>query len=671
MPARSSINSASNGAGPRRATIIYGSAAAIALLGMSALDLLEARLAESQPITIDDLGGVDEILADADRLHAAPFLDILADMISSASPTEGARLHDFLVGGFDVARDPQSFRDAVDRLVRSTTLRTAMAQPVVAIFTRQIREHVTEREALIAAYALEGLFRLALEGDVSRHRPLLELAEIAPDVPGSFARHVAKIGGAAFHAWGGDDLLTMLHRLLDNEEAEGEAAFELGLAHLARALDGKDMPTILAGLETARLLFERSREVDDDRSDARAYRSAIDLVLGFAANRSAAEMQETLTYLVTAARDVAAVLRTGPVAPWLAARQDVDIEWFELVRTVQRTADDLVRPSWINAATTMDRILAVYDARCTIAHGDGLRSVLRPRVEASFLQERGLAAHLDDLLSEGQWPDGQRAIAENLRAGLDDAYRAGAGPGKAGENEQYPLLERILPGAASTEQIPSDMARCLEAGLASHVAHGRVLANPVLQRVLASLRDQLSASNEYTGEIQQAFDAVLQQILMFCSDRQNAEIRDLGARGAYLRAQDPSEADLQSDLRDFLKGNLIGAEVLSEVRGVATGRTDLYISLGGPAFVIELKKHEGAFSPDAANRYRAQATSYQATNVRLGFLGVLELVDRPGPAPSIEECLWHSAYVPEGGALARHLIVFRVPGRLKSPSTLR
>ena len=47
---------------------------------MSALDLLESRLASNQPITIDDLGGVDEILADADRLYAAPFLDILADM---------------------------------------------------------------------------------------------------------------------------------------------------------------------------------------------------------------------------------------------------------------------------------------------------------------------------------------------------------------------------------------------------------------------------------------------------------------------------------------------------------------------------------------------------------------------------------------------------------------
>lgn len=638
---------------------------------MRALDLLEASLAESRPITVDDLGGVDEILADADRLYAAPFLDVLTEMIIAAPPTEGARLHDFLVGGFNAARDPQSFRDAIDQLIRNVTLRTAIAQAVGAILTRRVKELATERETLIATYALEGLFRLALEGDVSRHRPLLELAEVAPDAPGLFAQHAAKICGAAFHVWGDEDLLTILLRLLDNEEAEGEAAFELGLAHLARALDGKDMTNILTGLGTARLLFERASEADDDRSDARAYRSAIDLVLGFAANRSAADMQAALNELVTAARERSAVLRTGYVAPWLSPRQDVDIEWFELARTVQRTAVDLARPSWINAATTMDRILAIYDASCSIAHGDGLRSVLRPRVEASFLRERGLAAHLDDLLIEGQWADAQRRIAQDLRARLDEAYRAGAGVGKAPENEQYPLLARILPGDTSTEQIPSDMARSLEAGLASHVAQVRELANPVLQRVLASLRDKLSSSSEYTGDIQRGFDAVLQQILIFCSDRQNAEIRDLGARGAYLRARDPSEGDLQSDLRDFLKGNLVGAEVLSEVRGIATGRTDLYISLGGPAFVIELKKHEGTFSPEAANSYLAQATSYQAANVRLGFLGALELVNRLGPVPSIEECIWHRAYVPAGSTLARHLIVFRVPGRLKSPSALR
>lgn len=198
--------------------------------------------------------------------------------------------------------------------------------------------------------------------------------------------------------------------MLDNKEAGSETAFELCLAHLARAFGGEDMATILAGLVAAPLLFERAREADDDRSDTRAYRSTIDLIRGFAANQSAADMQEVLSDLVTAVRDRAELLSTGCLAPGLAPRQDVDLEWLEFARTVQRTADDLTHPSWINAATTTDRILAVYDESCTIAYGDGLRSVLQRRVEASFLRERGLAAHLDDF-SEGQWPDARQTIA--------------------------------------------------------------------------------------------------------------------------------------------------------------------------------------------------------------------------------------------------------------------
>lgn len=638
---------------------------------MSALDQLEACLSGQLPVTVEALGGVDHILADAERLVASPFLDVIVAMANAASAAEREKLGGLLVEGFDKASEPQSFRDAIDTLIGSDALRVALAPALVSIFTRRARDRSGGRDALIAAFALEGLFRLALDGVVSHHRPLLELAEITQDECGLFAQHAAKIGGAAFHVWGGDDLLAMLHRLLGNSDAEGEAAFELGLAYLARALDGVDMARIEAGLEASRTLFDRACAVDENRTDALAYRSAVDLVLGFAAGRSAAELQGPLDELVGAARNRTALLRIGTVPPWLAPREDRDIEWFSLSRALQHAAGALGRPSWINAAVTMEHVLAIYDAHCTIAHGTGLQTLVRPRVEAAFIRERGLAAHLDDLLGNEQWADALRSVAERLRAELNAQYQTGAGPGKAGENEQYPLLARILPKGSTPEQIPADMARSLEEALASYAGHRQALANPVLQRILASLREQLSGSSEYTGEVRQAFDVVLEQLLLFCSDRQNADIRDLGQRGTYLRAEDASEADLQADLRDFLKGNLVGAEVLSEVRGVATGRTDLYISFGGPTFVIELKKHDGEFSREAAERYRPQATSYQAANVRLGFLGALELIDRRGPVPSIEECLWHSAYVPEGSALARHLVVFKVPGRLKSPSALR
>lgn len=638
---------------------------------MSALDHLEACMSGQVPVTVEALGGVDCILADIARLAASPFLDMMVAMIDAASAAEREKLSSLLVEGFDKATEPQSFRDAIGMLVGSEALRVALAPKLVPVFTRRIRNRSGDRDALIAAFALEGLFRLALDGVVSRHRPLLELAEITQNECSLFAQHAAKIGGAAFHVWGGDDLLAMLHRLLNISDAEGEAAFELGLAYLARALDGADMARIEAGLEASRTLFDRACAVDENRTDALAYRSAIDLVRGFAAGRSATELQGLLDDLVAAVRDRTALLRVGAIAPWLAPREDRDLEWFCLSCALQQAAGALGRPSWVNAAVTMGHVLAVYDAHCTIARGTGLEILVRPRIEATFIRERGLIAHLDDLLGDEQWTGAFRPVADRLRAELDAQYQAGAGPGKAGENEHYPLLTRILPEGAATEQIPANMARSLEAALASYVGGRQALANPVLQRIRASLREQLSGSSEYVGEVRQAFDAVLEQLLLFCSDRQNADIRDLGPRGAYLRADDASEADLQADLRDFLKGNLACANVLSEVRGVATGRTDLYISIGGLTFIIELKKHNGEFSREAAERYRPQATSYQATNVRLGFLGVLELIDRRGPVPSIEECLWHSACVPEGGVLTRHLIVFKVPGRLKSPSALR
>jgi AraC-like DNA-binding protein len=638
---------------------------------VSSLALLEARLAESQNVRIADLGGVEAIIADADLLRAAPVLDVLVDMVAAAADADRCRLYDFLAVGFDSARDPQSFRDAIDRLISNATLRTSMAQTIVEILTRRIQQRGTEREALIAAYSLEGLFRLSLEGEVSRYRPLLELADVASDSPGTFARHAAKIGGSAFHLWGGEDLLEMLRRLLANEEAEGEAAFELGLAHMSRALNGADMASVLAGLESSRMFFERASQVDADRADARAYLSAISLVEGFATELEAKEMQNALTTLKEAVRERAAELSAGNVAAWMAPRLDEDLEWFELARRLQHAVEDLARPSWVHAATSMDQILAIYNARCTIAHGDGLRSILRPRIEASFVRERGLAAHLDDLLAEDLWPEQQRTLAESLRARLDEAHRSGAGPGKVEGNERYPLLARILQDRLTIEQLPDDMARPIEQALVDFDMRPLAIANPVLQRTLAALRASLAKCTEYEGVVRQTFDALLQQLLVFCSDRQNADIRDLGSRGQYLRAENPSESDLQIDLREFLAGNLTGADVLPEVRGVATGRTDLRVSFGGPTFIIELKKHDGHFSKDAADHYRAQATSYQASNVRLGFLGVLEVVDRAGPVPSLEECFWHSAYIPDGAELVRHLIVFKVPGRLKSPSKLR
>jgi hypothetical protein len=52
------------------------------------------------------------------------------------------------------------------------------------------------------------------------------------------------------------------------------------------------------------------------------------------------------------------------------------------------------------------------------------------------------------------------------------------------------------------------------------------------------------------------------------------------------------------------------------------------------------------------------------------MLGILELVNRTGPPPAIEDCIWYDSLVPDGDTTARHLVVFKVPGRMRRPSEL-
>lgn len=160
------------------------------------------------------------------------------------------------------------------------------------------------------------------------------------------------------------------------------------------------------------------------------------------------------------------------------------------------------------------------------------------------------------------------------------------------------------------------------------------------------------------------------QVILFCMDRKDAASKELGSRGAYLFARNPVEADLQKDLREFLVGNLSGGGIQTEVEGIAKGRSDIYVGHGGWRFLIELEKHECHVSPEVARSYVGQTASYQGTNVKLGLLGILELVDRTGPPPSIENCIWYDSPVPDGDTTVRHLVVFKVPGRMRRPNEL-
>ena len=635
---------------------------------MTVVERISACLACGEAVTLEQLGGADRLEAERDAVLQAPFLDVLVAMTATATEFDQATLDALLIDGFAAAPSPTVFRDAAHMLFEAPHLRDRLANSLTPILLAMVADRSDPRTDLMAAYALEALFRLALAEAMNRHRLLALLTEIDGTPSELFAAHAAKLLGAAFTQWGGEDLIAALERLLP--AAEAEAAFELGQITLGDGLAQASMPEILGRLEAAQLRFRQAARADEDRADAVAYDAIIDMIRGFWNDTGTADLHATLSRLERAIADRRALLQAGSLPSWLAPRADREIAWVRLAQRARRAVDDLSRPSWLNAAATLNAVLAVYDAERTLKAGPGLSLLVRPRIEAAFVRERGLAEHLEQLLLEPDVFGIDAGLAAQLRDSVQRRSEETEASRKADENASYPLLTSVLHGLPGADQLPQTAAAALESALNQQKGQAERFANPVINQLFRELTASVASCADYHGETKDRFDALLAQILTFCADRQDAGLKQLGSRGEYLRADDAKEGDLQSDLRQFVKGNLTTAEVLTEVDGIAIGRSDLYVGFGGVRFIAELKRHFGTIDREVAKTYFGQAGAYQATNVRLGFLGILELVSRPGPPPTIAECLWHAEHIPEGSTLARHIVVFRVPGMLKTPSSL-
>ncbi len=637
---------------------------------MSVLEAIFGALESGRQPSLSELGGAGALVAEADILVAAPVLDVLVVLASNAEGADALALDGLVLRAFREGRNAVPFREATNFLLVHPHLLARMGVKLQGILQGRVEERGSGEAALVAVYALEALFRMALANAATRHRPLTLMVEVGAEETGLFAEHAAKLAGAAFHVWREGSLLTALERLARVPDAEAEATFELGLAWLSRALEATARNDARDLLEIARAFFDRAHVTGGGREDAQAYRATVDLLRGFSEGKAPADLEVPLAELESAVRSRATWLDVANLPAWLRPRVDRDAQWLELLRITKSAASHLSRPSWLQAASVLDQVLAVYDADRTIESGPGLRALLRPRIEAAFVRERGLLAHLDDLLADEGWQFGRRKSAAALRAHIASLVQEGSRPGKAREGVPYPMLRGVLRDENLLASLSAEEASMLEDGLQERARHAENIGSPILQRIMTKFTQELARCADYQGETRRDFNDLLLHVLTFCIDRLDASRKERGPRGEYLYRANATEWDLQSDLRQYLVGNFRRADVRTEVEGVAAGRADIYVSLGARRFIIELKRDAKDVSQAGLRKYLGQAGAYQATNVRLGMLGVLDLVERTGPAPHVEESVWADAIVPEGGSLARHVVVFRVAGRLERPSSL-
>jgi hypothetical protein len=637
---------------------------------MSVSATLEASVVNGTIPSISELGGIDAILRERDAIIDSPFLDVFVECLGRGSMQDQSALLDLVADGFLEAQKPTVFRDAANAFLDNSELRAAACPKLINALVLRVEGRQSGSDALTAAYALEALFRLGLEDRRTKLQTLLLFDGLKSDDDGLFTQHAAKLVGVAYHQWGDTELRDILVRLQANDEAADEVAFELGMIAFANALNAIDMAEIETGMREARALFKSVLCRDAIRLDAEVQVALIDIVLSFSTggDEGFSGRVAKLGCLLAERHDQ---LGIGQAPCWLKPRMDREVEWWSLLRLLRSVNDDIDRESWRYAGKVMEQVLAIYDAEHTVGIGGALHSLFAPRIEAAFVRRKGLAAHLHDFLEDEEWTPAERPVAQLLRERIAKRAEKRFSARLADEDGTFPALSAVLENRELLSQVPADMARKLESVLADKIRGTQKKIRRDVQLICHAVAEDLKDALDYRGETRLVFDELIQQVVVFCEDRQNADLSQLGERGKYLRQADAVENDLQRDLREWLRGNLPGADVLPEVPGIATGRSDLYVNFGDVKFVVELKRHHGVVDDIAARDYRAQAVGYQVTGPKLGMLGILELVDRPGPPPSLEECIWTRSYIPEGSDLVRHLVVFRVPGMLKTPSKMK
>ncbi|EKN5950062.1 TPA: hypothetical protein PXP68_004512 [Yersinia enterocolitica] len=634
------------------------------------IGLIERHLQDDIQSTIASLGGLSVLTAQMDTLASSPFLDVLAELSVDAQPAEYTEMDSILLEGFAKCQNPTAFRSAIDLVMHNVPLCQRICTRLAVTLEQRVDAQSSDRESLIAAYALEGLVRLALSSCIKKFIPLKVITTSRPNINGLYAIHAAKLAGVSYTSWAEPDLKDILNEFSKIEDAEGEACFELALVNLSEALNAGSVEEMQQLLEQTSLHLRNARAADENRADAVAYAAVVEIIQGFYADIEVAFIDEHIEVLSNAVKDRIMFLGGQHLPEWLLPRADREIQWVRLVRSIQKACKDLARPSWLRASSVIENLLFVFDADRSFETKGGLGQLLRPRIEASFIRERGQLALLDELLAEPTWDQEQKQTAVYLRKRIAELSTSEVLTGKPSFQGQYPKLQQVLGSPNLPGGLSPDVMLRLETALADRQMNSLNFANPVIQYLLNELLPPLNACNEYTGKVKEHFDELLAQVIMFCKTRQDGGLKQLRDRGSYLRKADATEFELQQDLWQWLSGNYRECDVLDEVEGIGTGRADLFATFGGHRFVLEMKRHYGHLDRVAAQKYCNQAATYQNTNVKLGFLGVLELSNRSGPPPSLEECIWYESVLPENSNVVRHLIVFRVVGNLNSPSSM-
>lgn len=627
---------------------------------------------------LEDLGGISKLAPAARLLGSTPMMpELLHPLVlgwSNAKAPDRDAYKGVLNDLLEVATIDYVLLEAVDILDHLRPLPGDGDECCFMIFLAKAATADRSLSGLSRGAALDGAFRWAGDNRRWQLRLLDFLLGLAPSDDTDFLRRAAKIVGVAFSHWRDKELVEVLRKLAQLEAVRPEAAFELGMAILAEAMDKADNNAAATAFREARDWFGESTGVSEHRPEASLYLDSLDLLLSFHSGATSASF-DTVSARVQQHAFEQHAYSGGSGPPWLGARQTEAACWSALASAVAGLADTLDEPSWWEPKAVIEEaLLSVYNAGRSILRRDqhgGVEAMVRPRIRASVATQAGQAHQVRRWLQQNathEWASEARDLIAQIDVFIEQS-------GKSKNPLEAASDRTSLAAIIARSNIPEEKRNVLFGVVANAVSlQLDNLTNAevdVIERCCNVAREHTDYSANANGA--RLFDTVLLWLVRFIFNRLELTRGD-DLTGAYLFERDdgslPHEDELQMDFFRWVATYASGSDL--EPTNIASGRADIRLRSGPERLVVEVKREEKDCSfEELSKSYAAQTTDYQNVSIRLGVLLVLDLAtpNREG-TPHLTSLFEMRQVHRYGETLARLILIVKIPGRRKRPSDL-
>ncbi|EHY91098.1 hypothetical protein [Saccharomonospora azurea] len=652
--------------------------------------------------TVDDLGGIDRVLAAADDLASGPFLHHLiqaaAHHLDVAGSEAGKPLRDAILTGLRANNNHAAFASATDALTTYPALARELGTPLARILLTRFRDAQDAEDdpalALIAAEAADCLVQLTLAGITSAARVLGAMDEATEDpaaLPEAFVTRLPRLLGVLDAHHPGAGLREALERCLMLDYTCRDAAFELALGDLRQALEQDQYAPMVEQLRRTQRRLAELIALDPERLDAQLYHAAINAVLGLSAPDAPTRVPAAAATL----RDVLQRYRSWRyrtrIPGWAQPRQSDIVAWSELTVLLEAAATHMGHddPWFGEGHGILTALLRAYTAHNTVAVLTGnsaalvVDTLVAPVIEDAFLQQehrqrilRHALDHDEELRSD---PAAQQLHAALLqRTRTDDPS-----PGRAsdqGKARRWQLLAHQLPNdfANLVDQTPEHVLDRLELALRTHDDVRASIADPKYSRLMDRLLRQLQESHDWLPRIAVEFTVLLEVTIRYAYLCYDIGRKMGGSYTEFLRRRDKDgkkqkvdEALFHQHYREVLTYSALFGVVHSEVIDKGGGRADILVSFGAVQFNVECKIEEEDASEAGLRHYVAQAAEYQNTNAAFAILLALDKTVGSEGAVNLFDSIWIEPVRRTGERGPCLVVIVRIPGGRENPNLLR